>query len=108
MKYFILRPDLDKTMQFAASEVYDAEHEEFDSSHFIEYDFSDRGHKGPFSIILHESTSFYSAKRKLTDILHVSTPSDIPCFSTKAKLLFESLNLPLEFYKIQIKGKKIN
>lgn len=107
MQYFSIKYNLKTTMRFSASEIYDANLVEYDS-HDFQDDLNSLKAKitEPLAIVLHESTSDYSEKGKLTDILDLSFPGTIPCISDKTRFLFEKLKLPFDYFKVKIKGKK--
>jgi len=107
MKYFTLKHNLKTTMRFSASKIYDSNYKEYKSKDFKVENSIRSTFNEPLSIVLHESTSFYKKNGKLTDILDVSFPVNIPCISNRTRSLFESMNLPLEYFDVQIKGKKI-
>ena len=107
MKYYALKPDRNQTVRFSASCVYDASFNEYDHTHFKVSNSLKGQLEEPMTVILDEPTSFYKKNEKLTDFLNLSFPGRIPCVSKRCMNLFKSLKLPLEYFKVQIKGKKI-
>ncbi len=107
MKYYAIEPDTSITMRLSASNIFDSGHETHVSDIFEEPGSLKEKINEPLTVILHESTSFYNKSQRLTDVLDLSFPGRIPCYSVKCKNLFESLDLPLEYHKVQIKGKGI-
>lgn len=107
MEYYTLNPIRGNDGRFSAAEIFDHSKKEFRSRHFETSEKLKGQFKEPLLIHLHEETSIYSKKTSLNDILDLSFPGYIPCISDKTKALFESLNLPLEYFNIHIKGKNI-
>ncbi len=106
MKYFRLNADRNKTMHFKASEIYDAGFDEYLSDDLEVEGSIKKKLKEPLTMVLNEPNSVYNKTKELTDMLDIGFPGEFPCISKKTRSIFESLDLPLEYLEILIKGKK--
>lgn len=107
MKYLLMEADSKIAMGFSSPRIYDSSNESF-ASREMKFAESIKGkYPEPFTIIATEANSYYGKKYSKTDIIEVTSPGDVLCLNEKSKMLFEELELPFEFFEVQIKAKKL-